>query len=59
MACLSVYECEEESWFMAGEAEAEKGCEGAGKKKYEFLEDLPGVGPATAQKLREMGYHTV
>jgi DNA repair protein RadA len=29
------------------------------KKKYEFIEDLPGVGPATAQKLRELGYHTV
>jgi len=28
-------------------------------KKYEFIEDLPGVGPATAQKLRELGYHTV
>lgn len=28
-------------------------------KKYEFMEDLPGVGPATAQKLRELGYHTV
>jgi DNA repair protein RadA len=28
-------------------------------KKYEFIEDLPGVGPATSQKLRELGYHTV
>jgi DNA repair protein RadA len=27
--------------------------------KYKFIEDLPGVGPATAQKLRELGYHTV
>jgi DNA repair protein RadA len=27
--------------------------------KYEFIEDLPGVGPATSQKLRELGYHTV
>ena len=31
----------------------------ANRKKYEFIEDLPGVGPATAQKLRELGYHTV
>ena len=29
------------------------------RTKYEFIEDLPGVGPATAQKLRELGYHTV
>jgi DNA repair protein RadA len=29
------------------------------EEKYEFIEDLPGVGPATAQKLRELGYHTV
>ena len=29
------------------------------KSKYQFIEDLPGVGPATAQKLQELGYHTV
>ncbi len=29
------------------------------KKQYECLEDLPGVGPATSQKLKEMGFHTV
>lgn len=29
------------------------------KRKYEFLEDLPGIGPATAQKLQEMGFHTI
>ena len=29
------------------------------RKKYQFIEDLPGVGPATAQKLKELGYHTV
>ncbi len=28
------------------------------KKRYEDIEDLPGVGPATAQKLRELGFHT-
>jgi DNA repair protein RadA len=31
----------------------------ATKTKYEFIEDLPGVGPATSQKLRDLGYHTV
>jgi DNA repair protein RadA len=33
--------------------------EPAPQKKYEFIEDLPGVGPATSQKLRDLGYHTV
>jgi DNA repair protein RadA len=37
----------------------EERVEGAVKKKYEFLEDLPGIGPATAQKLQELGFHTV
>lgn len=29
------------------------------KTKYQTLEDLPGVGPATASKLREIGFRTV
>ena len=45
---------ETESKKAAEETESE-----AAKPKYEFIEDLPGVGPATAQKLRELGYHTV
>lgn len=30
----------------------------APEKKYRSLEDIPGVGPATARKLREIGFHT-
>src|SRR5512136_1959435 len=41
------------------DASESKETESAPKKKYELLEDIPGVGPATAQKLREMGYHTI
>jgi len=29
------------------------------KKKYQFIDDLPGVGSTTAQKLSELGFHTV
>lgn len=39
--------------------EVENECAEATEGKYQLLEDLPGVGPATAQKLREMGFHTV
>ena len=28
-------------------------------KKYDVVEDLPGVGPATAEKLKELGFNTV
>ncbi len=46
---------------MPNEAEPEKKEDEVeeSKKKYEFIEDLPGVGPATSQKLRDLGYHTV
>jgi DNA repair protein RadA len=29
------------------------------EKKYEYIEDIPGVGPATAAKLRELGFSTI
>ena len=28
-------------------------------RKYEVVEDLPGVGPATAEKLKELGFNTI
>lgn len=31
----------------------------AEKRKYDHLKDLPGIGPATAQKLCELGFHTI
>jgi DNA repair protein RadA len=29
------------------------------EKKYESIRDLPGIGPVTTQKLRELGFHTI
>ena len=29
------------------------------RKRYEFIEDIPGIGPATAEKLKELGFNTV
>jgi DNA repair protein RadA len=28
-------------------------------RKYEVVEDLPGVGPSTVEKLKELGFHTI
>jgi DNA repair protein RadA len=39
--------------------EEEESTEENVRTKYEFLEDIPGIGPATAQKLKELGFHTV
>ena len=32
---------------------------GENERRYRRIEDLPGVGPSTADKLRELGFHTV
>ena len=45
--------------FIEGEPEEPEEETESAKTKYQFIEDLPGVGPATAQKLQELGYHTV
>lgn len=37
----------------------EKEPETASGRKYEMLEDIPGVGPATATKLHELGFNTI
>lgn len=47
-------ETEEDSEDKKDEVAVEKP-----RKKYELIEDIPGVGPATAEKLTEMGYQTV
>jgi DNA repair protein RadA len=49
----------EETEDTESETESKMTEQEAAKKKYEYIEDLPGVGPATSQKLRELGYHTV
>jgi DNA repair protein RadA len=49
----------EEDAMDENENETETEEQESDEPKYEFIEDLPGVGPATAQKLRELGYHTV
>ncbi len=33
--------------------------ENVAEEEYELLEDLPGIGPVTARKLKELGFHTV
>lgn len=33
--------------------------EGRDQEQYKVLEDLPGVGPTTASRLKELGFHTI
>ncbi|MCK5627927.1 DNA repair and recombination protein RadA [Candidatus Bathyarchaeota archaeon] len=45
----------------SGESESSEKAKDASvsRKKYELLEDVPGIGSATSEKLRELGFHTV
>jgi DNA repair protein RadA len=56
LAATQVLEQEEEE---KSSENAEKEAPVEKRKKYELIEDIPGVGPATSEKLKEMGYHTV
>ncbi|UCG36279.1 MAG: DNA repair and recombination protein RadA [Candidatus Bathyarchaeota archaeon] len=45
--------------MSATEEQSGSSTKSEGEKEYRVLEDLPGVGPATSQKLKEMGFHTI
>jgi DNA repair protein RadA len=57
LATSQILEQEEEEEKSSEKEETEVAAEK--RKKFEFIEDIPGVGPATAEKLKEMGFHTV
>lgn len=59
LATTQVLEQEEEEKPSEKEEKEEAEVAEEKRKKYEFIEDIPGVGPATAEKLKEMGFHTV